>query len=1268
MKWHFPFTGKLNIGTNTSKVFFLASCWLALSLSPFAQSVRGRIEGTVKDPQGQLIANAALTITNAGTGEKLTATSSSEGVFVVVEVKPGIYSITAEAAGFKKITAENIVVQVATVSTVKLELPVGATTDSITVSASESQEVVNTANPEVGDVIDRQRILDLPLDGRNPLELTALQAGVQLRTNADGEIDKFSINGNRTVANNITVDGVNASDNFLKTPANVTLPVIPVSVESIGEFRVTTALPSAEFGRGTAQVNAITASGTNQLRGSLFEFHRNTIFNANTFFNNSTVNPDTGQTLPREQLIRNQFGGRLGGPVKLPKKIFGPLGYDGKDRTFFFFSYEGKREARGLSRNRTVYTAQARQGIFRYLNNLPTTPANVAANPTAIRSVNVLGLNATRTTLDPAVARYLALTPTPNNFQLGDGLNTGGFRFNASILSPSDVFAGRLDHRLSSKHSLEATLSYGDVNFLGDYINEGEQAFPNAPYRTRNTLGRGLSTTLRSTLSPTLVNEARFGAQLSTLTFGNTATFPDGYQVDFGTIFDPINDSLGSGRNLRVLQFTDNLTWVRGSHNFKTGVELRSLWVHRFTFAGTLPRADFSTAVNDPGFVRATQFPNSTTTDFNNARTLANNLTGAIGSVFQTFNVLQRGSGFVAGAPEVREYGNREADFYVQDTWRVRPTLTLSLGTRYEYQTTPRELGGLSLLPVGGSAGLYGVSGKGNLFQPGTLSGPATTVLDYATELFKADKNNFAPIIGFAWDPFKKGKTSVRGGYRISYVRGSFNTIDGTLDDNEGLVLTTQRNLGGFLRNGIAPAPLPAFNIPATQSIQVNSTVDVRAFDENLRTPYVQEWTFSVQREIVRGTSLEVRYVGNRGIKLFRGYDVNEVNIFARDPRTGQTFLDAFRLAQNNLEAFKKARPTGTPNFKYDATVSGSRPNPLFDDVLFRGRAASEFQLTNYVQRLEEGRAGDFADYVSRVRVANNRRGDPFYAAVDAGLLPVNFLRANPNVRGAQLFSNASFSTYHALQIELQRRLTGGLRVQLNYSFAKGLSDFIGSSGDTNSYLTLRNTRLETGQFNNTHQMNANFIYDLPIGRGRKFLRSVKGAPRQLISGWQLGGIMRYNSGDPLSLLSGRGTFNRDDRSALNSVNVAGNLSRDALRDLVSVKTTGSGVFYLDPNLAPGTSSDASKVIFLNPDAGTTGSLGLASVFGPRYWNFDFSTLKRTRLTERTNLEFRAEIFNLFNTVNFDNPVTNINSANFGRITSITGRPRLMQFALRLNF
>ena len=320
-------------------------------------------------------------------------------------------------------------------------------------------------------------------------------------------------------------------------------------------------------------------------------------------FNNSTI-LENGKNVPREPLIRNQFGGRLGGPII-------------KDKTFFFFSYEGKRESRGFSRNRLVYTSQARQGIYRYIKGLPTTPTNAAAatvtaaagigttttqNGTCSASVlnvrptgtlctqNVLAINANRVTIDPTLAAYLAKTPLPNNFQIGDGLNTGGFRFNAKVISPTDQFSTRFDHRISDKHSFEATYNYGDINFNGDYINSGEEAFPGAPYRTRNTIGRGLTGTFRSIISPSIINEFRFGAQLSTLTFGNTADVSRGYQYDLGTtIFNPENNFLGSNRNLRVLQWTDNVTLLRGNHTFKTGIEIRSLWVRRYALSGTLP-------------------------------------------------------------------------------------------------------------------------------------------------------------------------------------------------------------------------------------------------------------------------------------------------------------------------------------------------------------------------------------------------------------------------------------------------------------------------------------------------------------------------------------------------------------------------------------------------------------------------------------------------------------------------------------------------------
>lgn len=1271
---------------STSIFVFVLAMLMSFTALVNAQALRGRIDGTAKDAQGNSVPGVSITLTNNENGEIVKTTSETDGTFLFAEVKPGTYTIAAQANGFKRLLIPDVTVQVATSSTVALDLEVGGISEEVTVNASEAQEVINSTSAEVGDVVDRQRILELPLDGRNPFELVALNAGVQTKSNSDGEIRSFSINGNRTVANNLTVDGVNASDNFLKTPANITLPVIPVSVESIAEFKVTTSGPSAEFGRGSSQINAVTASGTNSFRGSIFEYHRNTAFNANNFFNNSTI-LDNGQSVEREPLIRNQFGGRLGGPIF-------------KDKAFFFGSYEGKRESRGLSRNRLVYTADALQGIFSYVKGLPTTPQTVAAatitapagtltsqsgtcrataggNPPrvviptgAICVQNLLGIPNTNRfgqPIDPTVKAFMSSMPLPNNFQIGDGINTGGFRFNAKVISPTDQFSTRIDYRLNDKHSFEATYNYGNILFNGDFINSGEPAYPDSTFRTRQTVGRGMMGTFRSIISPTIINEARFGAQISTLTFGNTADYARGYTIDLADVFDTEYDNIGSGRNLRVLQFTDNVTILRGNHTFKTGVEIRNPWVRRYSFTGTLPAINFSTS-NPTGFSQSSHFQGSTSASYLDARELVNTLTGALGSVTQVFNVVDPNSLVaVPGAPEERKYGSWETAFYFQDSWRIKPNLSLNLGLRYEFNTAPRELNNLGLLPVGGSDALYGVSGPDYNFTPGTFGGSPTTILDFPSDgrLYNNDTNDFAPVVGFAWDPFKNGKTSVRGGYRISYFQGSFNNIDGTLDDNEGLIITTTNGVNsGYIRDGIPITPTPTVTIPSVQSIQTNSTVDIRAFNENLKTPFLHDFSFGVQREIFKGTSLEVRYVGNRGKKLFRGYDVNEVNIFAVDPNTGQSILDAFLIAQNNLAA-SRANGNGD-NFGYNAAVPGSRLNPLFD-VFFATRP-TEYTNTSYLTRLDEGTVGDFADYVSRVRLIGGVRGAPFFDAVARGDLPINFIRANPNVRGAQFFDNGSTSAYDSLQVELTRRLSGGLRFQASYTFAKALSDFAGSSGDTNSFLTIRDTGREYAQFNNTHQFLANSIYQLPFGRGRQFMKGAKGIVGALISGWQISGIVKLSSGDPLSILSDRGTFNRNDRSASNTVDVVGGLDRSQLAGLIGVTKGPNGVTYIDPNFAPGSSADPSQIIFLNPQPGTVGSLGLSTIYGPRFFNFDFSTIKKTRINERMNVEFRAEIFNALNTVNFDNPNTNVNSPNFGRITNIVGRPRLMQFALRLNF
>jgi len=436
----------MRTGGRKLKFILLTLCCL-LPAGVYGQSVNGRVDGSVKDAGNAVVTGANVTITNKQNGARRTATTDTEGVFTIPEVAPGVYEVKVEAAGFRVTTISQLAVQVGTPASIAISLETGNLSETVTIEAGAAQLTVNTTNAEIGDVVNRRRVLEMPLDGRNPLDLIALQAGAS---------DTGRVNGIRARGINITVNGINASDDFNKSEDNlIDNPTIPVSVESVREFRVTTSQATAEFGRGSAQVNVVTESGTNDYRGSLFAFHRNTALNANSFFNNR-------QGLPRERLIRNQFGGRIGGPIRLPKTILGPLGgYDGKDKTFFFFAYEGTRLAAAQSLNRLVYTAQARAGDFRYLNGLVTTPANVAANPGAIRAAsNLLTLRPGFNVPDPTTKALLDRTPPPNNFDLGDGLNTGGYRFNARRSAPRDIYSFRFDHRFSDRYSLELNYSY----------------------------------------------------------------------------------------------------------------------------------------------------------------------------------------------------------------------------------------------------------------------------------------------------------------------------------------------------------------------------------------------------------------------------------------------------------------------------------------------------------------------------------------------------------------------------------------------------------------------------------------------------------------------------------------------------------------------------------------------------------------------------------------------------------------------------------------
>lgn len=1303
------------------------ACFLALAvIMPcngvvIGQELSGQIKGIVTDPQGAVISGAQVTATHNQTNTVYRGATSARGEFLFANVRLGRYSVAVVANSFRRTIVQDVVVEVGGTAQLSVTLEVGTVQEEVTVTGDVAQEILNTSDAQIGAVVDERRVLELPLNGRNASHLLLMQAGVFFERNPDGEGEKLIVHGQRHRSLNITLDGVDTQDNYNRASSiMLDQPLIQLTAENVQEFRVVTGLGTAEFGRGGAQIAAVTRGGTNGFHGAASWFHRNTIFNSNEFFNNAAQ-----PTVERPPLIRNQFAGRVGGPII-------------RDRTFFFAGYEGIRESRGIPVLRTVYTAEARNGLFRYLNDIGTvgtTPEAVSANPGLIRSVNLLAcggavpgtvgrqcldgrFNANfPPTIDPTVAGILELVPLPNNFDVGDGLNTGGFRFNAKSITGQDTPSVRLDHQFNDKHTFSGTLNYLDRRINGDFINGREPPFPAVgPIGERVTHSRMLSATVTSTFTPTLVNEARFGVTLGQNAFLNVDPLGAPFTLDFQNITDPVHQP-GNGddvRRMRIWNLRDSVSWVRGSHQIKTGAEFREHYVNTYSLDEIFPDIDFNRTDNPPGFSENDLRRLSTggsvtdieTVDLNRAGNLMNDLMAAIGELELRFTSPSVQGPFEPLLEERRIYRNRELDLFFTDTWRVRPNLTLNFGLRWEYASVPVETRGLALVPEGeGLEAVFGVSGARGLFNPGVLEGkpcpvlgtlPVAPTTENAINLitscstlnvpgggnngrpfFNNDLNNFAPVVSFAWDPFGSGKTSIRGGFRLSYFQDAFALFDGNLDDNEGLTVDQDCEPANgncvtnsrFLRTGLPTNAPPAFQVPSIRTILDSSTIDFRTFDSKLQTPYYEEWTLGISREFAKNWALEIRYVGNRGLKLRRVMDFNEPNIFAFDPVTGMSFLDAFVLAQSNL-ACNRSNGAGD---RYDTmNFACSVANPLMA-ALISGEPTRLRDRAGLITALDFNEAGEFAHRLLRVETSrpsagqDRIRGGSFWGGVLSGRFPVNLFSVNPFVGSARAVVNNSFSNYNAIEIEVRRPFYKGLTLQANYNYGRALSDF---DGDENTLLneqrlTIRDIRYEYGDITPRHFFNANWIYEIPIGRGKRFGRDWRGVAGRLVEGWQFGGIMRWRSGRPLSITSGVGSFTRTALSGTNGVDLSRAVSISELRQGIGriTKATGpgsSGVFWIDPTLAGS--------LFVIPPPGRAGSFPRTPFFGPRRFTTDVSLSKRTTINENTNLEFRWEVFNVFNNVNLGAPNTDIFSPSFGQVFRTVETPRLMQFALKLNF
>jgi Carboxypeptidase regulatory-like domain/TonB-dependent Receptor Plug Domain len=1297
---------------------FRVVVWLGLvSSCVFGQSAQ--VSGTVTDPAGAVVAEAAVTARNVDTGVAFPTMTNALGVYVVASLPPGRYAFSAEHPGFSKATVGGVVVELGAQLAVNLTLTLGESTQTVEVQATAA--MVNASSATIGDVINGKQLLDLPLVGRNAYDFLTTQPGVIGFAGAGGN---FYLNGNQGNSINYTMDGINAMNNLLAGSFYLYSNVI--SVDRAEEMRVVTSPADAEYGRGAGQVQAITRGGTNTFRGSAFEEFRNTDLNANSFFNNANgTDPVTHQPVSGRQILnRNDYGIRFGGPLK-------------KNKTFFNGIYEPYKQHQWNTYTAQVYTQTARDGTFRYYPGVlngnasavnpsvdfsgnPVTPAGATGG---LQTINVYGVDPNRLGPDPTgiVKKSLALMPLPNNFRAGDGLNVAGYTWNRPIPVNFELYEGRIDHVFNERNRLALTLneqSYHSINVAQ------APPYPSVPWQADPTETTQYSVTFTSILRPTLINEVKVGVFrprtivetpfTQTPSIGpvdNRGLLPVIGGVPFvlcysGSIAGPTSTTcaspggalanLASGSPVVALtnpvggnpsnyiapvyQFGNATSWIHGRHAFKAGVEVRLISDSGYDANGVTPNV----VMGANGAVPVTgisAFP-GIGQNLTVAQNLLTDLNGSV-LVANMTNFSPGGSNphFLPGETRFREWHQNEMSWYVKDDFKVAPNFTLNLGVRYELYLAPYEGQGKGLAPAGGALSVYGISG--GLFNPGALTGSPTIIQNVGpgtahpdVPLYHTDKNNFAPNVGFAWtldsDRWKwltggKGNTVIRAGYGIGYQRLPIYLTHANSAFEPGLAEGDQELTATNLSNlvlPVRPIALPLTPIPVS-GVGSHSTNPVYVYDPNLRTPYVQNYSFTIQRQLNQNTFVSFGFVGSKGTKLARTIDMNEVNVY------NNSFLQAFNAVQS-----------GGDSALIDQMFANLPVASAAAGVAAAGNGSNYIRTnSSFFPFLANNNPGGLANAINTTTFGTGVTG----GLVSHAGLPLNFFTANPQFNQAFLTGNWGNSTYNSLQIQVRRRFSSGLSVDGSYVWSKALGEDNGDSSTLQGdYRTLRNPGLDKQllSFHHAGVFKLNAIYDLPVGRGKLLGRNMNRALNTAIGGWEVSGLYNWWTGAPVTI-TGQNTVNNFS-SVSYTPNLVGALPAGSVTKLGGYVTYFNGLTQIpDPSRANLTSvgglntrstllalaGPGGAPLLVNPAAGQLGNIGLGSVIGPGANQVDLSLTKRFTINERFSFELRGTAQNALNHPQWGAPNLNINSTTFGRIsTNTTNYGRLFVLQARLNF
>ena len=1246
---------------------------LAMTASAYAQgSFFTSLSGTVVDTSGGVIPGASVKIRNNGTGEEVNTISGTDGGFNAPSLAGGTYTVTVTLMGFKTATLNAVTLNAAVPAQVRVTMQVGALEENVTV-VGDSALVVQTQSPAVATNLSSAQITSLPLTSRNALDsLTSLPG-----FSTSGTARNSSVNGIPRSAINITLDGMNIQDNYLKTTDGYFARLTP-TLDSVEEVTVTTAGNTTDAtGQGSVQVKFVTKSGSNRWTGTAYEYLRNDHLNANTWFNNRDLAPDpeTGKA-PKPYLRSYQQGIAQGGPIV-------------KNKAFFFFNYEEQRSPASVTNQRVALTPDAAGGLFSYNTAL------------GVRSVNLLQLaaaNGQLATLDPTVSKMNADiraamatsggTTTPLSNPL---VNQYTFQTPTQSFNPSPTF--RLDYEATQNHRLTGSMNYRHINSTPDTTNNAQLPFPGlGPTGSQQSTRWTTSESLRSTFGANVVNEARFGGtggatlfspEISAAMFSGTgnavlnmfgACCGTGFQLT-NLSLSPTATSGGSGnysaREASTLVFEDTATWLKGTHtvNFGGSMVQADVWLENQTLVPTVGFGLISTepAVN---MFNAANFPGAATTDITQAQNLYALLTGRINSVTANARINEAGDTYVPLGKSRAAGRMREFDFYGSDSWRATSSLTVSAGVRYvlanPFYPTNNSYSTIS------EAGLYGISGDGNLFKPGTLTGskPLLTQYTAGSYAYNPDRNNLAPSVGFAWQPpsqsggigrmilgSQEGDSVIRGGFGMAFQRPGMSDFTGPFGANQGLSVNLNRdsatgNLGTLPRLLRDPGALtlpatPPVSYPAVPAI----TSSLNIFDSNLQMPYTQSYTIGWQRKLGQDTAFELRYVGSRHRQDWETVNINELSI------TNNGFLQEFRKAQANLQANIAAGKGAT--FAYTG-VAGTSPLPTFL-AFFQGLPAGQAgnaaaytstQFTNATNLgfLAEQNPNPFG-FASTNTTSGFVGNAGFRANGIAAGLPANFFVANPDVignatntslsSGANLTTNFGGTRANSIQLELRKRLSNGFTFSTSYAWA-------------DAFMTQRygfqhpaEEIAQTGQVGNVqHALKGNWLWELPYGEGKRWGSDANSVVKALLGGWEFDGVGRIQTGEQIDFGNVRlvGMTVDDFRKSVDLRVGAGGqlfiLPDDIIQNTVkafqtsATSPTGYGALGAPTGryLAPANGPDC---IETSPGAGDCGIRSLVAN-APRLVRFDLSMVKRVNIHGSVNFEFRAEMLNAFNSPYFN--------------------------------